>query len=98
LLEYYDPERRESLPPTLVEIAIQVLNEPWRLKALEIEQLELVFERTPGLDRVLAASGIDRAQFLVAIEKLEFGEKVSLVDRAIQAKAPQASAARPEEP
>jgi hypothetical protein len=99
LLEHYDPLKTGGLSSEIGKVAIRLLeDDPWKLKALEIEQLEKVLERAPDFRDALAEAGIEPVEFLRAIQALTFGEKVSLVDRAIQEHSPRASAATPQEP
>ena len=98
VLERYHPVKRKRLPHEYLDQVIALLREPWRLKTMEIDQLENFLRDLPNFYSVLGKAGVDPDKFFQAIHALEFIEKVVLVDLAIQEHAPAAAAAHPEEP
>jgi hypothetical protein len=95
LLEHADP--RPRLPPAVYQAAIDLLPAAWELSAFEIELLDQILARAPGYAALLAERGVEEPAFHAAIAALSFFEKYALTDLAVQAHAPAASEARPEE-
>ncbi|HVT56899.1 MAG TPA: hypothetical protein VHR45_00740 [Thermoanaerobaculia bacterium] len=98
LLAHHDPLKNGRLSPEQHELAIHVLPEPWKLRAFEIEHLEGVIERAPDFAAALAAKRMKPEKFLAAIGALTFGEKLALLDQAMQAQGPAAAAAAAKKP
>lgn len=99
LLRQYDPLKSAGLPKEIHDLAIRLLPEPWTLtKPVEVKNLADLLEHAPDFEAELAAAGMDPAAFLVAIEALNFAEKVALLDHALLHQAPEAAAAAREEP
>lgn len=96
LVEDADP--RPRLTPAVYQAVVTLLPAGWTLKPLEIHHLEEVLARAPELAEVAAQAGLEPPALLAAVAALSFAEKYALVDLAIQAHAPAAAAARPEEP
>jgi hypothetical protein len=96
LLEAADP--RPRLAPAACEAAVALLPAGWTLKPLEIQHLEEVLEHAADFAQVVVKAGLEVRAFLDAVAALSFAEKFALVDLAIQAHAPAAASAKPEEP
>jgi hypothetical protein len=94
LLEHFDP--RPRLPAAVFDAAVALLDTGWTLKPLEIEHLEVVLSRAPGLAGAAAQAGIEPRALLDAVTALSFPEKFALVDLAIQVHAPAAASVRPD--
>ncbi|HVT59518.1 MAG TPA: hypothetical protein VHR45_14085 [Thermoanaerobaculia bacterium] len=97
LLDSCDPRKSKGLAPAFVDLATSLLPAPWTLKPFEIEHLPTILERAPEFEATVAAAGVEARELLAALAALSFAEKVWLVDQAVQAQAPAASAATPEE-
>jgi hypothetical protein len=75
----------------------RLLPEPWALKVFEVEQMPTLLARVPSFAATAAAAGVDVAALMSLLADLSFGEKMALVDHALQEQAPAAAAATPEE-
>lgn len=98
LLEHADPLRNRRIAPAQHELVTRHLSEPWPMTPFEIEHLETYLERGSRFAEAARAAGIDSGELQATLAGLNFYEKMALVDQAIQAQAPAAAAAVPEEP
>jgi hypothetical protein len=98
LLRRNDPRTTAGMPEAMHQLAVRLLPEPWSLKPFEIDQMAALLESAPGFAAAVAAAGVDRAAFLAAVAALSFGEKVALLDHALQEQAPAAAQAARQEP
>ena len=96
LYEECDPRRTRGMPAALHGFLTRILPEPWTLKPLEIDQLADRLSRVSGFREAAAAAGFDAGEVLASLASLSLGEKLALIDQAVQAQAPAAAAASPE--
>jgi hypothetical protein len=97
ILDRSDPRQTRGMPEAMHRLVVRLLPEPWALKVFEVEQMSTLLARTPGFEAAAAAAEVDPAELLTLISELSFGEKMCLVDGALQEQAPAAAAAIPEE-
>jgi len=96
--EATDPRQTRGLPAAMHEALVRLVPEPWGLKPYEVATLEILLGRSPGWKAAAQAAGIDPEALLAAVAAMSLAEKLTLVDQAVQAQAPAAAGASPEEP
>jgi hypothetical protein len=97
ILERCDPRRTRHMPEAVHRVIVKALPEPWNLKPFEVEQMRALLTRAPGFADAAAAAGVAVEGVLALIDELHYGERMALVDQAIQFQAPAAAAVTPED-
>lgn len=96
LLVHYDPHRTGAMSEATVQLVACLLPEQWPIAPAAVENLaQRLQERR--ISR-LRSAGVDPPELVVAVAALGFGEKVALLDHALQHQAPAAARALEEEP
>jgi hypothetical protein len=96
LLRRHDPRRSAAMPEAMYELAARLLPAPWSLTRFEIDQMAALLGSVPGFAAAAAAAGVDPDALLAAVGALGLGEKVALLDHALELQAPAAAAAERE--
>jgi hypothetical protein len=96
LLVHYDPRRTSGMSEEMHRLVVRLLPEPWTLKPTAVEHLALRLQEAPAFAVTVAAAGVDPAALVDTVAALGFGEKVALLDHALQEQAPAAAAAEEE--
>jgi hypothetical protein len=96
-LKWTDPRKTRGFPEAMHAALARHLPNPWTLKHYEIENLEGVLRGSPEFLDAIAADGVDPKALLDAIGAMTVPEKLSLVDEAVLAQAPQMADTSPEE-
>ena len=78
-LRHTDP-RDGGFPEAYIGVISSLVQDPWALDADDINLLDVIIARHPGLARACAAAKVDPAQLVVALQGLAFVERLSLVD------------------
>jgi len=76
----------------------RLLPEPWLITPATVENIALRVQEAPDFAAKVKEAGIDPAELVAAVAALGFGEKVALLDQALQHQAPAAARALEEEP
>jgi hypothetical protein len=97
LLDHGDPLRHRRIGPAEHRLVTHHLSEPWAMTPFEIQHLESHLESASGFGEAARVAGIDPEDILATLAELNFYEKMALVDQAMQAQAPAAAAAVPED-
>jgi hypothetical protein len=97
VLERCDPRQTRAMPEAMHQVIVRVLPEPWALKVFEVDQMPALVAQAPGFAAAAAAAGVEVEALLALVGALNFGERMALVDQALQAQAPAAAAATPED-
>ncbi len=92
LLDHYNPRRTGTLPEPMIRLAARHLPEPWLIKPSGVDNLALRLHEAPHFAADAREAGIDPEAMIAAIRALSFGEKVALLDLAVQEQAPAAAA------
>lgn len=93
LLVHYDPRRTSAMPEVMFQLVARLLPEPWLIKPSSVEHLALRLQETPNFAARVREAGVDPAELVATVAALGFGEKVALLDHALQHQAPAASKA-----
>lgn len=98
LLVHYDPRRTSAMSEMMVDLVARLLPEPWLITPATVENIALRVQEAPDFAAKVKEAGIDPAELVAAVAALGFGEKVALLDQALQHQAPAAARALEEEP
>jgi len=93
-----DPRETRAMPEAMHQLVLRLLPQPWTLNTFEIKHLAAKLESAAGFAAAVTAAGVDPAALLAFVASLDMAEKLTLVDQSVQAQAPAAAAASPEEP
>ncbi len=78
-LRHTDP-RDGGFPDAYIAAISSLIDDPWALDADDINLLDVIIARHPGLSRACAVAKVDPGQLVDALQKLGFVERLSLVD------------------
>lgn len=91
LLVHYDPHRTGAMPEKMVQLVARLLPEPWLISPTAVENLALRLQEAPNFAATVREAGVDPAELVATVASLGFGEKVALLDHAVQLQAPDAA-------
>jgi hypothetical protein len=83
-----DPRLSRGFPQEYYDLTIELVTQPWTLNADAIRLLDHYLGRQPHLNYLLEQIGADRKAYLAAIAKLNFSERLHLVEQAHVRHAP----------
>lgn len=78
-LRHTDP-REDGFPEAYISVISSLIEDPWALDADDINLLDVIIARHPGLKRACASAKVDPGQLVDALQELGFVERLSLVD------------------
>ncbi|HVT60668.1 MAG TPA: hypothetical protein VHR45_20000 [Thermoanaerobaculia bacterium] len=88
LVDFSDPRETAGLPEAMHRAGVELLEAPWTLKALEVNQLGEIVRRSPGLGTAARAAEVEPQELVARIAALSFAEKMAIVYCAIREQAP----------
>ncbi len=77
-----DPRISRGFPQEYYDLTIELVTQPWTLNADALRLLEHYLGRQPHLNYLLEQIGADRKAYLAAIAKLNFSERLHLIEQA----------------
>ena len=96
VFEASDPRKTRGMSAEVYSLVTRLLPEAWTMRPFEVEHVGTVVARAPGFAEAAKEAGLDPAKVITELDAMSFAEKAALVDQAVQAQAPAASAAMPE--
>jgi hypothetical protein len=82
LLEHSDPRQTSTLPEPFYQLTLDLLADPWSIRAQDIASLDAYLTHLPSFGELASRYLVEAAEYAKAVASLSYNERLFLVNEA----------------